>query len=176
MYPQAFIEYLIHFHCERDYFECHEVLEEHWKEDHVPERKKYWVGLIQIAVSFYHYRRGNRAGALKMMKSALKICKEQKSELVKLGFQADELIELLQKKFYEIENGTPYESINLPLTDKNLLATCKYQATKSGKSWGKESDLSNKEIIHKHRLRDRSEIITEREKQFLLKQKNRNRN
>ncbi|THE15028.1 DUF309 domain-containing protein [Bacillus timonensis] len=174
MYPEAFIEYLIHFHCERDYFECHEVLEEHWKEDPVPERKKYWVGLIQIAVSFYHYRRGNRPGALKMMKSALKICQEQKSEFVMLGFQADELIKLLQKKYYDIENGIPYESINLPLTDKHLLAICRSQATKSEKSWGKASDFSNEAIIHKHKLRDRSETIAERQKQLFLKQKRRN--
>ncbi|MFS0822892.1 DUF309 domain-containing protein [Bacillus sp. 1P02SD] len=176
MYPQAFIEYLIHFHCDRDYFECHEVLEEHWKEDPLPKRKKYWVGLIQIAVSFYHYRRGNRAGALKMMKSALKICKEQKSELEELGFQVDELIELLQKKYDDIENGIPYKSINLPLTDKILLADCISQASKSGKSWGKASDFSNKEIIHKHKLRDRSETIAERKKQLFLKQKSRNKN
>lgn len=175
MYPQAFIDYLIHFHCDRDYFECHEILEDYWKEDPIPERKPYWVGLIQIAVSLYHYRRGNTAGAFKMMKSALKICNNHKSELVQLGFQFDELIELLQKKVNEIENGTPYESINLPLTDKNLLSACVSQATKSGKSWGEASDLSNKALIHKHTLRDRSETIAERQKQLLLKQNRRSK-
>ncbi|MEH7387642.1 DUF309 domain-containing protein [Bacillus sp. JJ1521] len=176
MYPQAFIDYLIHFHCDRDYFECHEILEDHWKEDPVPERKTYWVGLIQIAVSLYHYRRKNTAGALKMMKSALKICNEHKSELEQLGFQVDKLIELLQKKFHDIENGSPYESINLPLTDNNLLSTCISQATESGKSWGEASDLSNQELIHKHTLRDRSDVIAERQKQFLLKQSIRSKN
>ncbi len=175
MYPQAFIDYLIHFHCDRDYFECHEILEDHWKEDPVPERKPYWVGLIQIAVSLYHFRRGNIAGAHKMMKSALKICKDHKSELAQLGFQVDELIELLQNKGNDIENGTPYKSINLPLSDKNLLATCISQATTIGKSWGEASDLSNKELIHKHTLRDRGETIAERQKQFLLKQNRRSK-
>ena len=31
MYSQAYIDYLVHFHGDRDYFECHELLEEHWK-------------------------------------------------------------------------------------------------------------------------------------------------
>ncbi|MEH7222821.1 DUF309 domain-containing protein [Bacillus sp. JJ1566] len=172
MFPQAFIDYLVHFHCDRDYFECHEILEEHWKEDPVPERKPYWVGLIQIAVSLYHYRRGNIAGALKMMKSALTICKDQKSELVQLGFKVDEMIEVLQKEFHDIEIGTPYESIDLPLTD-NLLAACISKATRTGKSWGEASDLSDEELIHKHTLRDRSDVIAERQKQIILKHKKR---
>ena len=32
VYPEAYIEYLMYFHGNRDYFECHEVLEEYWKE------------------------------------------------------------------------------------------------------------------------------------------------
>ncbi|PAD68333.1 hypothetical protein CHH83_14265, partial [Bacillus sp. 7586-K] len=33
MYDQEYIDFLVHFHCDRDYFECHEILEEHWKKD-----------------------------------------------------------------------------------------------------------------------------------------------
>lgn len=171
LYPQAFIEYLIHFHCDRDYFECHEILEDYWKEDPVPERKQYWVGLIQIAVSFYHHRRGNTAGALRMMKSALTICKNHKLELAQLGIQIDELLEVLQKKYHDIKNGVPYKSINLPLNDENLLGTCITKASQAGFTWGVASDLSNKDLVHKHKLRDRSEVIAERERQILLKQK-----
>lgn len=174
LYPQAYIEYLIHFHCDRDYFECHEILEDHWKKDPVAERKQYWVGLIQIAVSLYHQRRGNHAGALRMMKSALTICKAQKTALSQLGIQVDKLIEILQKKYHEVEIGAPYESINLPLNDQVLIETCGSQALQIGIPWGTKSDLSNIELIHKHRLRDRSEVIAERQKQFIKKQKLRN--
>ncbi len=45
-----------------DFFECHEVLEELWLECRGPERK-YYQGLIQAAVSLYHYTRGNYVGA-----------------------------------------------------------------------------------------------------------------
>ncbi|WP_453995304.1 DUF309 domain-containing protein [Bacillus nitroreducens] len=171
MYPQAYIEYLIHFHCDRDYFECHEILEEHWKKEPVTERKQYWVGLIQIAVSLYHHRRGNTNGALRMMKSALSICKDHHNELAQLGLQVNQLIEELQKKYFDIKNGLPYKSINLPLQDKKLEATCISIASLSGKSWGLASDLSNEQLVHKHKLRDRSETIAERHKQIEIKHK-----
>ncbi|WP_460291943.1 DUF309 domain-containing protein, partial [Bacillus cereus] len=31
MYPTEYIQFLIHFHGDYDYFECHEILEEYWK-------------------------------------------------------------------------------------------------------------------------------------------------
>ena len=70
-YPEAWLDYLFEFHATRDYFECHEILEEYWKS--VPEGdpdRGVWVGLIQLAVALYHHRRGNRAGALKMYRGA----------------------------------------------------------------------------------------------------------
>lgn len=70
-YPLAYIEYLAHFHGSRDYFECHELLEAHWKLEQNHERKVIWHGLIQVAVASYHERRGNFAGAVKMMEQAV---------------------------------------------------------------------------------------------------------
>ncbi|WP_260405419.1 DUF309 domain-containing protein, partial [Paenibacillus sp. 598K] len=64
IYPDDYIQYLIEFHVTRDYFECHELLEEYWKEQ--PGDDPFydtWVGLIQIAVSQYHHRRSNHRGA-----------------------------------------------------------------------------------------------------------------
>ncbi len=61
MYAKAYIEYLAHFHGTRDYFECHEVLEEHWKAVDPKNRSSVWVLLIQIAVSMYHARQYKRS-------------------------------------------------------------------------------------------------------------------
>ncbi|MFT4413160.1 DUF309 domain-containing protein [Fredinandcohnia humi] len=173
MYPKAYIDYLIYFHCDRDYFECHEILEEHWKMDSVDKRKTYWVALIQIAVSLYHHRRGNFAGALRMMKSAISIINEEKNAIQQLGLQVEELVDQLQQKLEDIQNGLPYKSINLPINDSKLLSTCVSISERAGKSWGKPSDITNKQLIDKHRLRDRSDVIEEREKQIRRKQKER---
>lgn len=68
MYPKPYIDYLVYFHTNRDYFECHEVLEEHWKVADPRHRNVLWVGLIQVAVSLYHHRRSNYVGAERTMK------------------------------------------------------------------------------------------------------------
>ncbi|MGM7721325.1 DUF309 domain-containing protein [uncultured Metabacillus sp.] len=168
MYDQAYIDFLIYFHCDRDYFECHEILEEHWKNDPPNERKDYWVGLIQIAVGLYHQRRGNFAGALKMISNAIKLLKSESQALENLGLHKEELINQLLKRKNEILNGNSYYSFNFPIIDQDLVTICKTQCHDQ-KKWGKESDLTNEYLIHKHTKRDRTNIIAERKNQLELR-------
>lgn len=67
-YPQLYIEFLHYFNKERDYYECHEVLEELWLEE---ARNPFYQGLLQVAVGLYHFRNGNINGAVKLFRSAL---------------------------------------------------------------------------------------------------------
>ena len=166
MYPQAYIDYLVYFHGERDYFECHEVLEEYWKKDQRGERNMYWVGLIQIAVSLYHQRRGNYKGAGRMMKNAIGIVTNNQESVCQLGLDYEELLTVLKERLKEIENHTPYQSLNLPLLDDMLKDKCINLCSLKGHSWGKNSDLSNEYLVHKHVLRDRCGIIAERQKRI----------
>ncbi|WP_133174958.1 DUF309 domain-containing protein, partial [Heyndrickxia sporothermodurans] len=89
--PEAYIEYLVHFHGDRDYFECHELLEEHWKLTDIKNRHSVWVGLIQLAVSQYHYRRSNIVGAIRLMKKALNNLIENKNILITLKIDVNDL-------------------------------------------------------------------------------------
>ncbi|WP_134684525.1 DUF309 domain-containing protein [Brevibacillus migulae] len=170
MYPHAYIAYLAHFHGDRDYFECHELLEEYWKSLPDDQRSVLWVGLIQIAVSLYHQRRGNFPGADKMMKSAIRILDNERPALARLGLDPSALIQQLKSKAQEIKQQVPYESINLPLTDGQLLISCKQWCEEHGMTFGQPSDLSEPLLIHRHTLRDRSEVIRERERSLLAKQ------
>ncbi len=45
----------------REFFTCHELLEEIWLEE-PEEEKPYYQGLIQVAAAFHHFLNGNRAG------------------------------------------------------------------------------------------------------------------
>jgi predicted metal-dependent hydrolase len=170
-YPSAYIDYLVHFHADRDYFECHELLEEHWKIDAPSERKSIWAGLIQIAVSLYHQRRGNDNGALRMMRSAVRIVSGEHTEITKLGLDYDTLISSLHKRIEAIESQTRYESLYLPIIDSSLLTLCKQRSKEKGLTWWQNSDLSNKELLHRHKLRDRTPVIAERERSLHHKQK-----
>jgi len=53
----------LHLFRERYWFECHEVLEALWRELPRGEGRDYVQGLIQLAVSLEHWRRGNPRGA-----------------------------------------------------------------------------------------------------------------
>ncbi|KIQ94407.1 hypothetical protein LH47_01525 [Anoxybacillus thermarum] len=161
MYPKAYIEYLLHFHATRDYFECHEVLEEHWKRTN----EQVWIGLIQLAVGMYHYRRGNTAGAKRMFTKAMHACQKEKQAYEALGIHVEQLVSLLHTYVKRIDDGQLYESICLPMNDVSLLHICKQQCDLKGLVWGEKSDMSNEYIIHKHKLRDRSDVIAERERQ-----------
>ncbi|MDN4074620.1 DUF309 domain-containing protein [Fictibacillus terranigra] len=169
MYPEAYIEYLAYFHGSRDFFECHEVLEEHWKDE--GQHNGVWVGLIQIAVSLYHQRRGNYNGALRMMKSAIDKLTVHKEEIERLGLKYEALLEVLGKRLDEIERFVPFRDVDLPLADPLLINLCSERIEKEGSVWGRESNMDDELIVHKHKLRDRSEVIREREAQKKLRLK-----
>ncbi|MBM6619933.1 DUF309 domain-containing protein [Bacillus suaedaesalsae] len=171
MYPRAYIEYLVHFHGDRDYFECHEILEEYWKEDERGKRKEYWVAFIQVAVSLYHHRRSNFGGARRMMKNALSIFEKEKEAILKLGLDDVALLALIRKQMISQEKKEPYRSISLPIKDSLLLKLCLDLCSEKDITWLSDSDLNNELIVNKHKLRDRSDVIEEREQQKKMKQR-----
>ena len=85
-YKPLYVAYLVYFNRDRDYFECHEVLEELWLAENNDIRYK---GLLQIAVALFHVRNHNIRGGLKMFKSALSYLAPYPKEL--LGINLDKL-------------------------------------------------------------------------------------
>ncbi|WP_257347791.1 DUF309 domain-containing protein [Pseudalkalibacillus decolorationis] len=173
MYPKPYIDFLVHFHGLRDYFECHEILEEHWKSEPRGSRKDYWVGLIQVAVALYHQRRCNFSGALRMMESALSIIEREQDAIDHLGLDSSKLRALLRERTNDLRQNNPYKSINLPINDNHLLLLCEQECKHVGCVYGMPSDLGNEYLIHKHTKRDRSDVIEERIEQKLLREKGR---
>lgn len=170
VYPSAYIDYLIEFHANRDYFECHELLEEYWKEHPESPYAKTWVGLIQTAVSLYHGRRGNTAGARKMNRQALVNLNE--ADLRYLGIDAGAFLDAVRKRGEKLEeDALPYADMNIPIADTQLELVCKELCKKRGLVWGQPSDMTNEELIHRHTRRDRSEVIRARQEQLELRKR-----
>ncbi|MGO0062007.1 DUF309 domain-containing protein [Brevibacillus fluminis] len=169
MYPTAYVDYLIHFHTDRDYFECHEILEEYWKS--LPDRGKHstWVGLIQIAVSLYHQRRNNFSGARKMLASACEILQANPDALQRLGLAPDELFKRLEERIAALDSQQAYSSIDLPIADPALLAHCQKLCAERGMVFGSPSDLGNAYICNKHTVRDRRDVIEKRNEELARK-------
>ncbi|MBN8208049.1 DUF309 domain-containing protein [Bacillus sp. NTK071] len=174
MYSDAYIEYLVHFHGLRDYFECHEILEEHWKEDPRGKRKLHWVGLIQVAVGLYHHRRNNFTGAERMIANAMRIITSERTELEKLSIDVDQLLLDLSHEHHLINSKAPYAGFEIPIVSNELLEKCRARCTELGCKYGDSSDLSNADLVHRHSRRDRSDVLEERDQQYRIKQQKRN--
>ncbi|MFE5317302.1 DUF309 domain-containing protein [Paenibacillus sp. NPDC056579] len=167
-YPQAYIDYLVYFHAERDYFECHEVMEEYWKEHPGDPLASNYVGLIQIAVALYHHRRNNLTGAKKMLASSLNNLTD--TGMNSLGIHSEELRTRIAARLEQLSQpDSVYEDMNLPLSDPRLAAACMAECAQKGKTWLGSIDTSDTFLIHKHRLRDRSSVLHEREQSRLRK-------
>jgi predicted metal-dependent hydrolase len=68
--PAAYVEGVRLFN-EREFFACHDVLEELWTETIGPERG-FYQGLIHAAVALHHFEEGNLGGAAKMCRSTVR--------------------------------------------------------------------------------------------------------
>ncbi|MCU6708237.1 DUF309 domain-containing protein [Paenibacillus sp. J5C_2022] len=160
-YPQSYIAYLTEFHATRDYFECHELLEEYWKAHPDDGRSELWVGLIQLAVGQYHERRGNLRGAVKMYESAYR--KLDNDDIRLLGLErASLLARLMQRIAAAAEPDSPFEDMNLPIEDNELYNQCLVHSSGLGVEWGAPSRMEDESLIDRHRLRDRTDVIRAR--------------
>ncbi|RRJ64818.1 DUF309 domain-containing protein [Paenibacillus oralis] len=81
-YEPLYVAYLVYFNRDRDYFECHEVLEELWLERNYDPLYK---GLLQVAVGLFHARSGNVSGSRKMLLSALERLTPYPEEALGIG-------------------------------------------------------------------------------------------
>ncbi|PYI55947.1 DUF309 domain-containing protein [Paenibacillus flagellatus] len=165
MYPDEYVDYMVHFHADRDWFECHELLEEYWKRHPADRRSKTWVGLIQTAVSLYHHRRGNRAGALKMATAAL--ANADDAHLSELGIDAAKFREELERRRAMLahDESAPFSDMDIPIADESLLRRCVERSAELGLEWGRPSDPADRSVADKHTLRDRSEVVEARRRE-----------
>lgn len=159
-YPLAYIRYLVEFHATRDYFECHELLEEHWKSVPGDRYAAAWVGLIQLAVGCYHHRRGNLPGAVKMFTQAKQRLTAE--TLNELGLCGAESMAMLKECLAAAHAGGAFRDIELPLSDDSLLRQCQRIVREEGLTWGAPSPR-NESLTERHRLRDRSDVVAARE-------------
>ncbi|WP_338551540.1 DUF309 domain-containing protein [Paenibacillus sp. KS-LC4] len=176
-YPENYVAYLVEFHATRDFFECHELLEAYWKEHPADEQALIWVGLIQLAVGQYHERRGNLAGAAKMYEQALgKLTVEALDSLGLDGAAAIIELEAALSRSKQLEDAPSpaYKDMNLVVVDAQLQLLCEQECAERGvaqSKWGLPSDRTDEALIHRHTLRDRSDVIAAREEAIAARKK-----
>lgn len=118
-YDRLYVAYLYYFNDQRDYFECHEVMEELWLEE---GRSPLYQGLLQVAVGLYHHANGNVSGSIKLFSAGLDKLAPYPAHT--LGIDLERLIrdsgEYLNK-LLRIENEpfTPYD-LDIHILDDEL--------------------------------------------------------
>ncbi|GAF23376.1 hypothetical protein JCM19047_3193 [Bacillus sp. JCM 19047] len=145
VYPPHYIAFLTYFHVDRDYFECHEVLELEWKKQADPERLSPWVILIQIAVALYHERRGNEKGARILYNRVENRLKERCFQLEDLGMNEKQVQQDMHERYHSV-GQTAFTDYELPIQDPALITII--QQAKRAK---KPSTLTYEQLVHKHR-------------------------
>ncbi|SFS77596.1 DUF309 domain-containing protein [Marininema halotolerans] len=119
-YSPLYVQFLYHFNVDRDYFECHEVLEELWMEE---GREPLFQGLLQVAVALYHHRNDNENGARKLLKGALEKLVDYPKDA--LGIDLDQLRTDAATYLEQLERSTsthPYlfHHLNIKILDSQL--------------------------------------------------------
>ncbi|SDO28027.1 hypothetical protein SAMN04487897_11151 [Paenibacillus sp. yr247] len=118
-YDRLYVEYLYYFNDRRDYFECHEVMEELWLEE---GRSPLYQGLLQVAVGLYHHANGNVSGSIKLFRAGLDKLSPYPAHA--LGIDLEKLIqdsqEYLSKLLrIEVEPFAPYD-LDIRILDDEL--------------------------------------------------------
>lgn len=152
-----FLNFIVYFNENQDYFECHEVLEEYWKSIPRHSKEHPLTAYILVATGMYHWRRDNFVGAERTLTKAVKRF-ELVPSLYKTLLNYNQLLADVQHSLYAVKQRKPFRSFLLYVHSAELeqkIATMKTSMTLL--PFGSDA------VIHKHMLRDRTDILQERE-------------
>ncbi|WP_438448622.1 DUF309 domain-containing protein [Gorillibacterium sp. sgz5001074] len=118
-YERLYVEFVYYFNVERDYFECHEVMEELWLEE---GRSPVFQGLLQIAVGLYHYRNGNVSGSIKLFTQGIAKLENQPEILygIRVGKLVEESRTYVEKLLRLEEEPFDFYDLDIEVTDPEL--------------------------------------------------------
>lgn len=92
--------------------------------------------------------------------------KKEGIQVHRLGLDHPKLLTILQKQLQSIQSKEPFAPIFFPFSDSSLENTCLQLCTEKMIPWKDAHSLPTEYIIHKHKLRDRNDVIAERNEQL----------
>ena len=154
-----FVNFIVYFNENQDFFECHEVLEEYWKSLPNITKNHPLTGYILLSTGMYHWRRGNTIGALRTLKKAIERMTKSSEAYPEFsdGINFDELCGNVNQSIKHIEVGQAFVPFQIEITSSDIVSLMT-EIAPSMELLPFGSDI----VIHKHMLRDRSDIIRER--------------
>lgn len=129
VYEPLYLSYLVYFNRDRDYFECHEVLEELWLAN---DRDPLYKALLQVAVGLYHCRNHNLRGGIIMLRGAYAKLQEYPAEI--LGINLAKLLhdvkEYIQRLEVSEKQAFIYYDLTIEVIDQGLAAQVRTAASR----------------------------------------------
>lgn len=123
-YDPLYVQFLVYFNYRRDYYECHEALEELWLEE---GRSPLYQGLLQIAVGLYHHLNGNVGGSIKLFTAGIDKLEHYPSD--SLGIDLAALLHVSCEYLDKLKgwSETPFEfyDLTIHILDASLLTIVK---------------------------------------------------
>ncbi|SES34149.1 DUF309 domain-containing protein [Psychrobacillus sp. OK032] len=152
-----FVQFIKEFNGTNDYFECHELLEDYWKEVAPKSKHHPLTAFILLSTSMYHWRRGNITGAIKTMNGSMKRFSATSPSNYYETINYDKLMQDATHSISLMKERKAFQQFNIELMNEQL------QRLVDALGITFSEDLHF--LTHKHMLRDRSEILIERERQ-----------
>lgn len=118
-YDRLYIQFIKLFNEERDYYQCHDVMEELWLEE---GRRPLLQGLLQVAVGLHHFQNGNRPGAIKLLTAALQKLDAYPDIILGIDLQQlrNDSEETLDKLCNCDASLPPFQDLTIRIVDKEL--------------------------------------------------------
>ncbi len=118
-YDKLYVAFLRYFNVERDYFECHEVMEELWLEE---GRKPFYQGLLQVAVGLYHFDNGNISGSIKLFEAGIDKLRGSLDEQAGIDIAAilQDAEQVVEKLYRYEEAPFAFYDLDIRITDPDL--------------------------------------------------------
>lgn len=121
VYEPLYLAFLVYFNRDRDYFECHEVLEKLWL---AREKEPIYKALLQVAVGLYHFRNGNVRGGYLMLNRSHEVLGEYPADTlgINLARLVKETGEYARRLESYDEKPFPYYDLTIETVDPVLTA------------------------------------------------------
>jgi predicted metal-dependent hydrolase len=148
---KRWILYLYEFHVTRDYYICHDYLEEWWFEIDKPKHHLLG-GFIQLAVGMYHYRRGSNNAARGLFEKALSKFIDNADKLIEYQVELSIIDDVRKLIDSDIDNA--FVDYNIPIS-KSLVQTVKAIAKSNNREMYQRSNLEDDQLINKHLHKNR---------------------
>lgn len=158
-YHPLFLQFIVYFNDNQDYFECHEVLEEYWKQQENFSKEHPLTGYILMSTGLYHWRRGNLSGASRTLSKAIARFRQMPVQFNAYleEVAVDDIVLNLEHSLARIESNEEFRSFQLPVSPALRMAAEKSKPLLA------LLPKDSASVIHKHMQRDRSDILLQRE-------------